>query len=157
MLGEMNGSNLRQTVLSFLDRQTVMTLATQGPEGVWAAAVYYANDKFTFYFLSSPESRHSRDLIANPVVSAAIHEDSADWRNIRGVQLEGRASSIRGVERASAIARYAIKFPLVRDLAQAPVEITEAFARMAWFKLETVRLFFIDNSLGLGHRDEIQV
>jgi uncharacterized protein len=156
-LGEMSGSDLRQTALSFLGMHNVMTLATRGAEGVWAAAIYYVNDQFTFYFLSSPESRHARNLMENPIVAAAVQEDCARWRDIKGVQLEGRASKIGGAEQVSAISLYARKFPVIDRLVEHPAEIVEALGRIAWFKLETTRLFFIDNSIRLGHRDELPV
>lgn len=153
----MNSSALRQTVLEYLHDHNVMTLATHGPQGLWAAAVYYVNDGFTLYFLSSPESRHSRNLAADPVVSATIQEDDGDWRNIKGIQLEGEASRAGGVEQSIAMTRYGLKFPVVGNLAQAPAEIIDAFRRVVWFKVVPSRLFFIDNSLGFGHRDEVRL
>ena len=89
---------LREQVQSYLREHHVMTLASHGDEEVWAAAVFYANDGFSIYFLSSPISRHCRNLAGNPRVSAAIHEDYADWREIKGVQLEGIASVLAGEE-----------------------------------------------------------
>ena len=59
-----------------------MTLATQGPAGPWAAAVFYANNGFNLYFVSSPASRHSRNLAGQPAVTATVHEDYLDWREI---------------------------------------------------------------------------
>ena len=38
--------------------QNTLTLATAQNETAWAAPVYYVFVKSTFYFLSSPDSRH---------------------------------------------------------------------------------------------------
>ena len=132
-----------------------MTLATHGPLGVWAAAVFYVNDGFTLYFLSSPASRHSQDIEATHRVAATIQDDTHDWRAIKGIQLEGRAERISGEEQAHALLRYGQKFPLVGNFAVAPVEIAKAMSRIAWYKITPERLFFVDNSRSFGHRDEV--
>jgi uncharacterized protein YhbP (UPF0306 family) len=134
-----------------------MTLASQGEEGVWAAAVFYANDGFGIYFLSSPASRHCRNLERNPRVSAAIHEDCADWREIKGVQLEGIACVLAGTEEEQARRLYGAKFPVVGEIERAPAAIVKALARVRWYRLVADRLYFIDNSAGFGHRDEIEL
>jgi uncharacterized protein YhbP (UPF0306 family) len=148
---------LREQVQGYLRARHVMTLASHGEEGIWAAAVFYANDGFTFYFLSSPVSRHCRNLARSPRVSAAVHEDYGDWREIKGVQLEGIAAVIAGEEEAKARRLYAEKFPIVGNLAEAPVSIVMALAKVRWYKLIPERLYFIDNSAGFGHRDEIDL
>jgi hypothetical protein len=148
-------SSLQEKTLAYLREHNVMTLATSGPYGLWAAAVFYVNDGFTLYFLSAPTSRHSLNVEAQPIVSGTIQEDYRDWRMIKGIQLEGEVSRIEGAERAAAIARYGLKFPIVGNLAQAPAEIVKAMSRIVWYRVLPARLFFIDNSLGLGHRDEV--
>ncbi|MFQ5578468.1 MAG: pyridoxamine 5'-phosphate oxidase family protein [Anaerolineae bacterium] len=152
-------SALRQKVLAYLQAHNVMTLATTGPDGVWAAAVFYVNHTFTFYFLSAPTTRHSRNIAAHPEVAATIQKDYgySEWSQIQGVQLEGRARQIKGAERAAAIARYGAKFPVVDTLPGTPAEIVAAMRHVAWYKVEPERLHFIDNSLGLGHRDEVLI
>jgi uncharacterized protein len=148
---------LREQVQCYLREHHVMTLASHGDEGVWAAAVFYANDGFAIYFLSSPTSRHCRNLAGNPRVSAAVHEDYTDWKEIKGVQLEGIASVLAGAEEEEAARFYGAKFPIVGKLEQAPVSIVEALAKVRWYKLIPERLYFIDNSAGFGHRDEIDL
>ena len=41
------------------------------------------------------------------------------------------------------------------DLAQAPPAIARAFARIHWYRIDPDRLYFVDNSAGFGHRDQI--
>ena len=86
--------DLRAAVLSHLRERRSLTLATFGPEGPWAAGVYFAADGLSLYFLSDPASRHCRDLAANPRVAATVHEDVASWQDIRGVQLSGCADAV---------------------------------------------------------------
>ena len=148
---------LREQVRSYLLEHHVMTLASHGDQGVWAAALFYASDGFSIYFLSSPASRHCRNLAGNPRVAATVHDNCTDWREIKGVQLEGIASVLAGEEEQQARRLYGAKFPVVGKLAQAPASIVEALAKVLWYKLIPDRLYFIDNSAGFGHRDEIDL
>lgn len=91
----------------------------------------------------------------NPLVSVTIQEDYRDWQAIKGIQLEGIATCVEGADQRRATLLYRRKFPLIADLLKAPTEIVKAMSRIAWYKIEPVRLYFIDNSLGLGHREEV--
>lgn len=143
----------RQEALTYLENHNVVTLATVGDKGVWAAAVYYVNDHTTLYFLSAPHTRHGRNIAANPRVAATIQEDYSDWESIKGIQLEGVCTLISGEERDGAVSRYATKFPVVGP--DAPPQIANALDKIGWYKIVPKRLYFIDNSKGLGHRVEI--
>jgi len=136
----------------YLERHHVMTLATHGPEGLWAAAVFYVSDGFELTFLSAGHTRHARNMAASPAVAATIQEDYSDWAAIKGIQLEGTTQQLAGNERATAMARYARKFRFLNQ----PVAVVEsALARVNWYCLTPSRLYFVDNSRGFGHRDEI--
>ena len=147
-------SKRRGEVLDYLAGHHVMTLATHGSLGPWAAAVFYVNDGFTLTFLSSPRSRHGSDLAVDSRCAAAIHEDYSDWLDIKGIQLEGQVRKLSGSDRIEAIARYARKFPVVRP-DRAPALIRAALDRVAWYEFVPERCFFVDNSRGFGHREEI--
>lgn len=142
----------RQMALSYLRDHRVMTLATVGETGVWAAAVFYVSREFDFYFLSAGHTRHARNMAENPKVAATIQEDYEDWPAIQGVQLEGGVRQLDGQERERAISWYMAKFPF---LAGAAPQLATALLKVDWYQLRAERLYFIDNSLGLGHRDEI--
>lgn len=154
LTGHVVGDGARDRALAYLDSHNVMTLATHGREGLWAASVFYVNDGFKFFFLSALTSRHSLNIEQAPRIAATIQEDYNDWRAIKGIQLEGNASRIEGVEQAAALVLYAKKFPII---AHAPAEIAQALRRIAWYSVRPTRLYLIDNEWGLGHRDEISV
>ncbi|GFE57392.1 hypothetical protein AOG1_12720 [Geobacter sp. AOG1] len=141
----------------YLKEHNVATLATGNGTDIWAAAVFYVNDGYTLYFLSSPKSRHCMNLARNPLVAVTIQEDYTDWLEIKGVQIEGMASKISGVEEEKARKLYGKKFPVVGMLAQAPAAIAKALTKVCWYKVVPRRLYFIDNSVGLGQRDEIDL
>ncbi len=138
--------------LDFLAGHNVLTLCTQGPAGLWAAAVFYASEQFSLYFLSAPDTRHVQNLRHHPRAAGTIQEDYADWKEIKGIQLEGSVHQLSGVDREAAIARYEEKFAFLRE---APPQMREALDRVDWFRLRPDSLYFIDNSRGFGHRDRI--
>ncbi|NMG75148.1 pyridoxamine 5'-phosphate oxidase family protein [Aromatoleum diolicum] len=146
---------LHERALAYLRDHHVMTLATRGEEGIWASAVFYVNDSFTLYFLSSPASRHSQNFAVDGRLAVTIQEDCADWPQIKGVQAEGGVTEISGDEERHARALYGDKYPVVGKLARAPAAIVKAMAKVRWYRFAPERLYFIDNSVGFGHRDEI--
>ncbi len=148
-------SALKSQVLAYLKNHHVVTLATHGPQGLWAAAVFYASDGLNLYFLSSPGSRHSMNIAANARIAATIQEDYKAWPDIKGIQLEGEAVRLEGAARATALACYGAKFPLIGNLAQAPLEIAKAMSKVAWYKLVPEAMHFIDNAQGFGHRESL--
>ncbi|GAB4171895.1 MAG: pyridoxamine 5'-phosphate oxidase family protein [Rhodocyclaceae bacterium] len=146
---------LSSRVLDYLAGHRVLTLATHGPQGVWAAALFYANEGFRLYFLSSPSSRHCMDLAADPRVAGTVQDECSDWREIRGLQFEGLAREISSEQVRCARRLYAAKHPLIDRLAGAPPAIVEAMARVRWYAIEVARIRLIDNSAGFGHREEL--
>ena len=142
----------RKRALAYISAHNVLTLATSGPDGVWAAALFYVNDEFDLYFLSAAHTRHARHLAQNPRVAATIQEDYAGWREIKGVQLEGNVHRLQPMERQAAIALYRQKFAFLREPGP---EMEAALAAVAWYRLRPDLLFFVDNSRGFGHRDKV--
>ena len=143
---------LVEDVLSYLRSHHVLTIATTGPAGAWAAAVFYVAERFELTFLSNPESRHSQNLLAQGRAAAAIHDNVEDWRDIKGVQLEGPVHTLEGTAREHAVTRYLQRFSF---LEAAPTALQNAMDRVAWYRIVPDRLYYIDNSRGFGHRDRI--
>ena len=150
-----NKTSLQAELIDYLARHNVATLATAADADLWAAAVFYVNDGFTLYFLSSPDSRHCRNLAQNPRVALTIQEDYSDWREIRGVQIEGEACAVSRDEEARARRLYGEKFPVVGAISQAPAAIVKALTKVRWYKVVPRHLYFIDNSACFGHREEV--
>jgi uncharacterized protein len=137
--------------LHYLQKHHVMSLATQGPLGLWAAAVFYASERFDLYFLSAGQTRHAQNLAANPYVAATIQEDYHDWPAIQGIQLEGEILQLADAALAAAVAVYQQKYPFI---AADPI-LQAAFSRVNWYRLRPLKLYFVDNSRGFAHRDQI--
>ena len=148
---------LPQPVADYLAGHHVMTLATHGADGPWAAAVFYASEGASLIFLSSPNTRHCHNLAQDPRCAATIQEDYREWPEIKGIQLEGRVIELQGDEEKRARQIYGDKFPAIGPLAKVPPAIVEALAKVRWYRLVPERLHFIDNSRGFGHREEINL
>lgn len=162
MAGE---DRLKREVLAYLEGHNTMSLATCQGGKPWAASVFYVHaDDLTLYFLSEPETRHSQELEINPEVSATINEDYRDWREIKGIQLEGKAQKVTSpLEKAKALALYIRKFPFVKDFIPSSLA---AFSQMVIsgkafpveiYKVVPKRLFYLDNEKGFSHREELQL
>ena len=143
----------------FLDHHSTLTLATVSPAGGAAAAdLYFASDgSLKLFFLSESESRHAENIKVNPQVAATIHAQAWDWREIRGLQLEGACRKVTSpAERAAALARYARKFSFVGSLAQAGVNafLAKSIARHAVYQIIPSWIRWLDNSETFGHKEE---
>jgi len=150
-------NKLPPQVAAYLAGHHVMTLATQGAQGPWASAVFYASDGASLIFLSAPNTRHCRNLAQDARCAATIQEDYREWSQIKGIQLEGRVIELQGDEEKRAQRLYGEKFPIVGAVANVPPAIVKALAKVRWFRLVPEHFHFIDNSKGFGHRDEIDL
>jgi hypothetical protein len=152
--------DLKRQILDYLQTHNTMTLATCAADVPWAATVFYASDGLTLYFFSVPQSRHCQNLAANPRVAVTIQEDYKDWRQIKGIQLEGKGLLVDSViEKAKAMAVYARKYPEVIRLFTTPGNgvFYQAFLRVKFYCIEAEKIFYIDNEQGFGKRRELEL
>ena len=158
----MNNRHLEHKVLQYLEQCHTISLATASGGAPHAASVFYVNVEFVLYFLSSPKSRHGEYMAQNPRVSGTINEDYANWLEIKGIQLEGRIAYVGGILRNGRIAKaYVKKFPNVTDFLISPhklgKEIAQKVSRVKFYKILPEKIYFLDNSLGFGHREELDI
>lgn len=149
---------LKQQVLDYLKSHNTMSLATCASGVPWAATVFYASDEMRLYFFSAPESRHCQNIATNGRVAVTIQEDYDDWRQIKGIQLEGRVELVDGVmEKTKAMAIYARKYSDVIKLFSDPGSgvFYKAFLKVKFYCVTPEKLFFIDNAQGFGKRQEL--
>lgn len=151
------GAPLRSRVLALLGEHHVMTLATIGADGPWAAAVFYAHEDLRLYFLSAPTSRHAQNLAHDPRVAATIQRDYDDWPGIRGLQLAGTVREVAREDEARVRALYRERYPLIGGGAGVPRKILEALDRIRWYEFAPTDIHLIDNTLGFAHREHLPV
>ena len=151
-------ADTRAHMLAYIAAHHTLTLATEQDGRPWASSLFYANDGFTLYFVSDPETQHAKNLKHNPRVAVTIAEDRRDWRAITGLQLEGTCEEIgHPVDAARALAVYAAKFSFIGDLLRAPKALGSAMAKARFHRINPRWVRLIDNTRGFGHKDEIQL
>jgi uncharacterized protein len=145
-------------VKSLVDSVPTMTLATSSGARPWASDVYFAAAGYEFIFFSSPASRHSLNLAANPYCAATIHPQAASWQEIKGLQMEGIAETIAGRDAtAHAIVIYGAKFSFARNLLSNPFELGRKALNVKAHIFRPERIHYLDNALGFGTRLSIRV
>jgi len=107
-------------------------------------------DGLSLCFVSTRDSRHAANIARNPLVAGTVHAAAGQWRDIRGIQLEGVCRRLVGTEAARAWAQYVARFPFVLTdalLAAALTEVDIYAITLHWLR-------WIDNSVRLGHQVE---
>jgi len=137
-----------------MESHHVVTLATTGPDGPWATAVFYVNDGFTLFFLTETHTRHGRNLTANPQVAMAIHEDYNDWHLIAGIQILGEAMPLSTWEKAKVVPAFFTKFPSVSVFNSDP-RYMGILARSLVYRVQPREIWYLDNKKGFSRRERI--
>ena len=148
------------SALHLIESQRTMILGTADPEP-WCAPVYYVYQERAFYFFSSGKSRHISAALASNRCAASIFRDSDDWREIEGLQMDGRLERIQlGSKAVSVFRAYLNKFPAVKqsflDLTLDLTRFTEHF-RTQLYAFVPEHVFYLNNQAGLDKRREIQL
>ncbi len=154
----MTEASLEARITEFLSSHHVLTLATSADGEAHAASLMYAVDGFDLYWVSDPNSRHSQHLERNPRVAATIAPDYSDFAVIRGLQIHGNAKRLSGPgEILHASARMLGRYGFLRTLAAGPAALRLAFERSGFYRLSPERITFIDNTLGFGHKETLEI
>lgn len=127
-------TSIDENVRALLERENTLVLATTADDGspVAAPLFYYADGHANLYWLSSPESRHSRNLSVRPRVAVAIFAQVVDWKEIRGVQLEGVAEVAPA--REPILTQYRRRFGLGPELDAVIARSTMYVFRATWWR-----------------------
>jgi uncharacterized protein YhbP (UPF0306 family) len=139
-------------VREFLAAHSTMTLATVNANGLpEASSLFYATEDDTLIWVSGQRSRHSINVVATGKAAVTVHNETWNWSEIAGVQLEGDASLIPlGPGREHAWEVYKTKFPFVSEFA-------DEVSRSEFYRLVPRWIRLIDNSVRFGYREEIDM
>jgi hypothetical protein len=97
-----------QTVRDIIEANLYMVLATADAAGrPWSSPVYFAHIGFTeFYWVSSPEVTHSRNIAVRPEVGIAVFDSHAEIGTGQGVYMSAAATLLEGGETARGIEAF---------------------------------------------------
>ena len=120
-----------------IDANKYMTLATADDAGTpWASPVYYTPEGYdVFYWASSPDSVHSRNLAGRPELSIVIFDSQVPIGAAEAVYMVARADIVPAVDLERCAMTYGSRFPELRvfapDELRAPAELRLYRARVA--------------------------
>ena len=147
-------ANIRKFVVTLLGAERDMTFATVRPDGYpQANIVSYANDGLTVYFGTARDSQKVRNLHECDKASITVAAPYADWGDIRGVSMGGKASLLPdgSVEQRLAADLLARKFPEVKSLP--PLDL----GAIAFVKFVPSAISVLDYRKGFGHTELVEV
>ena len=93
---------------TIIDSNFYMTLGTADERGrPWVSPVYYAHEGYAnFYWVSSPEANHSRNLVERPEVSMVIFDSRTPVGSGQGVYISAIAEELMGADLDRGIAIF---------------------------------------------------
>jgi uncharacterized protein len=151
-------NDLSSRIAAFLDTHHVMSLATLGPDGPYAASLFYARDGLALIWISDSASRHSIHIASRPEVAATIAFDYHDFVEIEGLQVFGRARRIAdGAQRLRARDRLHARYPFLERILGVPQQLRAAYDRAQIYRLEPARIVLIDNRRGFGSKEVLDL
>ena len=112
---------LRSQIEEYLKSHNVCTLAVADGNRPSAHTMYYVCHGLHVYLESDPQSQKVHILKANPRISLTVDEDYADWREIRGVQMFGKANFTDESQAPKLQEAFARKFPHINDIGGIPI------------------------------------
>ena len=85
--------NLTERARQIIERILYITIASVGEDGLpWNTPVYSSFDeRYTFFWVSSPESQHSKNIKANPDVFLVIYDSTVAEGTGEGVYIKAKA------------------------------------------------------------------
>jgi uncharacterized protein YhbP (UPF0306 family) len=101
-------------ILTLLAKHHVMTLATVENGKPWVASCFYVylKSRNLFVFTSDPETKHGHQMLVNPDVAGNITLETAIPGKIRGLQMSGKVTLLRGEDLKAASQAYLLRFPV---------------------------------------------
>jgi nitroimidazol reductase NimA-like FMN-containing flavoprotein (pyridoxamine 5'-phosphate oxidase superfamily) len=104
---EHTGAELAAAAKAIIDGGLYMVLATANADGTpWASPVFYSTeDGRDFYWISSPEVTHSRNIAQRPETSIVIFDSTArvGTAGVRALYMSATAAEVHGAEALEAL------------------------------------------------------
>lgn len=156
-------NDLQARMRTLIDYEHIMTIAVSGSGHPWAAPVYYVFSGKSFWFFSSPKSRHILEACPAGQAAVTIYACSSAWKDIRGVQMDG-AIHIAGPDRESVVAfrDYLQRFSFIsamlpQALEQTGIKGMETAFKARWYRFDAQNIYYSDNELGFGFREKVDL
>jgi len=111
---------IRRLIEDYLFEARMLQVATVRDDQPWACTVYFAFDEIlNLYWISTPNRRHSEELRKNEKVAGTVVLPHTPGDPVRGMQLQGMAKELDGIEAEEAMRYYAERFGVGADRVKA--------------------------------------
>ncbi len=146
--------------LDLIHGESTLTLATCDAQEPWSAPVYYVFLDERFYFFSSPQSRHIRQVADHGQAAGSIFQRADSWQTIRGLQMRGLVERVNSAALSiRPIAAYLKRYSFTRDFfpnTSSPDlhDFASKFKARLYFFAPT-SVYYCDNRFGFGARQRI--
>lgn len=89
-------TDLNKLAKEIIEKNQYMTVASSDSKGKpWVSPVVYVQDKnHNLYFISLPDSMHSKNIVGNPNASVAIFDSHQNFGEGVGLQIEGTIEKV---------------------------------------------------------------
>jgi len=144
-------ADIREKILTILDKHRIMTVATLRPDG-WpqATTVGYVNEGLTLYFLCGLDSQKAKNLALDNRLSLTIDHDTANLMAITGLSMAARTHALEDRAEAEKVLRMLpLKYPEAPPLAMKMPNPDE----IRLFRVTPTVISLLDYSKGFGHTD----
>ena len=127
-------------MVEFIQEHHVLSMATVQNNTPVSCSLFYLfiPQEECFIFASDTESEHIKNILQNPDVSAAIHNETKALEDIRGIQIKGMVTNADQKHEHL----YLEEYPYAKDV-----------GNKAFWKLKIIELKYTDNSLGFGQKE----
>jgi pyridoxine/pyridoxamine 5'-phosphate oxidase len=144
---------LEQEIISILDDANDLTIATVREDGYpQATTVSYVNDGLIIYFGCAAESQKAQNLARSGKVSLTVNLPYANWSEIRGLSIGGRAERVTDPREIDQVAQLMFqKFPQISPFAPTELE------GVVLFRITPEIISVLDYRKGFGHTDLVKL
>jgi nitroimidazol reductase NimA-like FMN-containing flavoprotein (pyridoxamine 5'-phosphate oxidase superfamily) len=152
------GRQATDEIAAILKEGKDLTLATLMPDGApQATTVSYASDGLTIYFGCGAASRKAQNLAGDPRVAVTVNLPYADWMQIRGLALSGRAERVTGAEEiAHGSLLFLEKFPEVAQYTEEG-DLSGPDHNIIFFRIRPEIVSILDYRKGFGHTELVRL
>lgn len=133
--------DIRERIKEVLAKTHLMSLGVVDAQGPWVAdVVFIYDDDMNIYWMSDPEARHSKAILKNNRVAGSITHSTQSKEPNFGIQFEGVAEQLEGVQFQLLIKHLAKRKHPQPDLSQA----AKILDGDMWYKVTPTLIGLID-------------
>lgn len=140
--------------MEVLEKASLLSLGTTGNDGPWVAdVVFLHDDDLNIYWISSPKTRHSQNILENGKAAGSITYLAESKAANFGIQFEGKAEKLDGIN-FDLLIKYLKK---KGSKLPSPSQASEMLNNRSWYKITPSKIFLIDEENFGFKRQEVEL